>query len=63
MRPIPRIFGLPVGQRIYPDSADYSLLDNIDMNYGKHLSYDDYASLVETYAQLRIQKAQNFKEL
>lgn len=51
------------GEEYNPDSADYSLFDNLDMNNGEHLSYDEYASLVETYAQLRIQKAQNFKEL
>ncbi|HOK61488.1 MAG TPA: redoxin family protein [Tenuifilum sp.] len=51
------------GEEFNPDSADYSFFDNVDMNNGEHLSYDEYASLVETYAQLRIQKAQNFKEL
>ncbi|MEW5844997.1 MAG: TlpA disulfide reductase family protein [Bacteroidota bacterium] len=51
------------GKEFNPDSADYSFFDNVDMNNGEHLSYDEYASLVETYAQLRLQKTQNFKEL
>lgn len=51
------------GEEFNPDSADYSFFDNVDMNKGEHLSYDEYASLVETYAQFRLQKTQNFKEL
>ena len=51
------------GEEFNPDSADYSFFDNVDMNNGEHLSYDEYASLVETYAEHRIQKTQNFKEL
>lgn len=51
------------GEEFNPDSADYSFFDNVDMNNGEHLSYDEYASLVETYAEHRIRKTQNFKEL
>lgn len=51
------------GKEFNPDSADYSLFDKVDINKGEHLSYEEYASLVETYAQFRIQNAQNFKDL
>ena len=34
------------GEEFNPDSADYSFFDNVDMNNGEHLSYDEYASLV-----------------
>ncbi|QKG79620.1 TlpA disulfide reductase family protein [Tenuifilum thalassicum] len=51
------------GKSFNPDSADYSFLDKVDMNNGEHLSYDDYASLLETYAELRLQKMKDFATL
>lgn len=51
------------GKQYNRDSADYSFLDRVDMNNGEHLTYDDYAALVETYAQLRIEKMNDFSEI
>lgn len=51
------------GEEFNPDSADYSFFNKVDMNNGEHLSYDEYALLVETFAQLRLQKYQDFKEI
>lgn len=51
------------GKEYNRDSADYSFLDKVDMNKGEHLTYDDYAALVETYAQLRIEKMNDFSEI
>ncbi len=44
------------GKQFNLDSADLSLFDSIDLNKGDHLFYDDYANLIETYAQLRFEK-------
>lgn len=45
------------------DSADYSFLNELDVNNADHLMFDDYSSLVNSYVQTKLSKMPNFKEI
>lgn len=44
------------GKPFSVDSADYSFLDDVNMNLGDKLMFDDYADLVSKYLQLKMEK-------
>ncbi|MGE0078120.1 MAG: TlpA family protein disulfide reductase [Bacteroidales bacterium] len=58
----PEYFAYLNGQEFNADSADYSFLNQIDLNRADHLMFDDYANLVISIVNTKLGKMPNVKE-
>lgn len=59
----PEYFAYLNGKEFNPDSADYSFLNQVDLNRADHLMFDDYANLVKGIVMTKLSKMPNYKEL
>ncbi|HNV51982.1 MAG TPA: TlpA disulfide reductase family protein [Tenuifilaceae bacterium] len=59
----PRYFAYLNDKEFNADSADFSFLNELDVNNANHLMFDDYANLLNTYIELKLSKLPNYKEI
>ena len=59
----PQYFAYLNDMEFNPDSADFSFLNELNVNEADHLMFDDYANLVNTFVELKLSKMPNYKEL
>jgi len=59
----PQYFAYLNEKEFNADSADFSFLNELDVNNANHLMFDDYANLIISYVDTKLGKLPNYKEI